>query len=130
VTEPLPPVSLEPKPEEDAEAPVGFVARYAVMQRAGGVATALITALLAFAIGGLVVLATGHNPLDAYREIFNGTGLNWFFPWVTGDERTTAALNLQQTLIYWVPLVLCGFAVAFAVHVLLMGRPARGASGH
>ena len=114
MTEPLPPVSLEPKPEEDAEAPVGFVARYAVMQRAGGVATALITALLAFAIGGLVVLATGHNPFDAYREIFNGTGLNWFFPWVTGAARATAAFNLQQTLLLATPLILTGLAVAFA----------------
>jgi len=114
MTEPLPPVSLKPQPEEDAEAPVGFVARYAVMQRAGGVATAFITAFLAFLIGGIVVLATGHNPLSAYREIFDGTGLNWFFPWVTGAERTLAAFNLQQTLILTTPLILTGLAVAFA----------------
>jgi len=114
VTEPLPPVGLEPKPEGDAEAPVGFVARYALMQRAGGVATAFITALVAFVIGGFVVLAAGHNPLSAYRQIFDGTGLNWLFPWVTGSERTFAALNLQQTLILATPLMLTGLAVAFA----------------
>jgi len=114
VTEPLPPVSLETRPEEDPEGPVGLVSRYAVMQRVGGVATAFITALLAFAVGGLVVLVTGHNPLQAYREIFNGTGLNWLFPWVTGADRVFAALNLQQTLLLATPLMLTGLAVAFA----------------
>ena len=40
----------------------------------------LITTLLAFLIGGLVVVVTtGHNPLSTYKAIFNGTGLNWFF---------------------------------------------------
>ena len=114
MTEPLPPVSLEPQAEEDSEAPVSLVQRYALMQKAGGAATAFITAALAFIIGGFVVLATGHNPLDAYRQIFDGTGLNWFFPWVTGTERTFAALNLQQTLIIATPLILTGLAVAFA----------------
>ena len=70
--------------------------------------------MLAFFIGGLVILITGHNPISTYKAIFNGTGLNWFFPWVTGDERATAALNLQQTLITTTPLILTGLAVAFA----------------
>jgi simple sugar transport system permease protein len=100
---------------ESAPAPQpGFVERYGLLQASGGVATALITALLAFLIGGLVVLATGHNPLSAYKQIFNGTGLNWLFPWVTGTDRTFAALNLQQTLIKATPLILTGLAVAFA----------------
>ena len=38
-----------------------------------------LTGVVAFLIGGLVVLATGHNPLLAYRDIFNGAGLNWVF---------------------------------------------------
>ena len=105
-----PATETEPAPA----APVGFVERWGLLQRSGGVATALITALLAFLIGGLVVLATGHNPLSAYRQIFDGTGLNWLFPWVTGTERTFAALNLQQTLIRATPLMLTGLAVAFA----------------
>ena len=88
--------------------------RFAVWQRAGGVMLPLTTAILAFAIGGLVVLATGKNPLSVYRAVFNGTGLNWLFPWVTGQERTLAALNLQQTLIITTALILTGLAVAFA----------------
>jgi ABC-type uncharacterized transport system permease subunit len=83
-------------------------------QRAGGLVTPLMTALIAFLIGGLVVLASGSNPFSTYKAIFNGTGLNWLFPWVTGATRTTAALNLQQTLLLTTPLILCGLAVAFA----------------
>ena len=58
--------------------------------------------------------ATGHNPLKAFKGIFNGTGLNWFFPWVLGQQRSDAAFNLQQTLIQFTVLLLTGLAVAFA----------------
>ena len=35
--------------------------------------------ILAFLIGGLVVLATtGKNPLTTYKAIFEGAGFNWF----------------------------------------------------
>jgi general nucleoside transport system permease protein len=88
--------------------------RMAFYQRAGGLVTPVITTILAFAIGGLVVLASGSNPLSTYRAIFNGTGLNWLFPWTTGADRTLAAINLQQTLLLTTPLILCGLAVAFA----------------
>ena len=60
------------------------------------------------------MLATGHNPVTTYTSIFNGTGLNWLFPWVGGAARTTAAGNLQQTLLQATPLILIGLAVAFA----------------
>ena len=88
--------------------------RLAFYQRAGGVVTPLLTALIAFLIGGLVVLASGSNPLSTYRAIFNGTGLNWLFPWVTGVDRQLAAINLQQTLLLATGLILTGLAVAFA----------------
>ena len=114
MTEPAPSPEPNKEPTSGLAPAVGFVERYGLLQRSGGVATALITATLAFFIGGLVVLATGHNPLSAYREIFNGTGLNWLFPWVTGTDRTFAALNLQETLIKATPLMLTGLAVAFA----------------
>lgn len=79
-----------------------------------GFAVPVLTTIIAFLAGGLIVLATGHNPLSTYSSIFNGTGLNWLFPWVTGSERATAAGNLQQTLIQATPLILVGLAVAFA----------------
>src|SRR6266540_4015448 len=102
-------------PPSEAEAIPSVAARFALYQRAGGIVTPLLTAALAFLIGGLViVVTTGKNPISTYQAIFDGTGLNWLFPWVGGDERTFAALNLQQTLILTVPLMLTGLAVAFA----------------
>jgi ABC-type uncharacterized transport system permease subunit len=89
-------------------------ARLAAYLQAGGVIVPFLTAVLAFLIGGLVILVTGHNPFSTYKAIFNGTGLNWIFPWISSDDRTTAALNLQQTLILTAPLILTGLAVAFA----------------
>jgi ABC-type uncharacterized transport system permease subunit len=89
-------------------------ARLATYVRAGGVVTPLITLFLAFLIAGLVVLITGHDPIATYKAIFNGTGLNWFFPWISSEDRTIAAINLQQTLLWTTPLILTGLAVAFA----------------
>jgi ABC-type uncharacterized transport system permease subunit len=82
--------------------------------RGGGVLIPIVTALIAFFIGGIVIALAGANPIDTYRAIFEGSGLNWLLPWVTGEDRTLAALNLQQTLILTAPLILTGLAVAFA----------------
>ncbi len=105
-----------PPPEAPGPEAVPSVAeRFAFYQRSGGIITPILTALFAFFVGGLVVLATtGKNPLSTYKAIFDGTGLNWLFPWVGGAERTVAALNLQQTLLISTPLMLTGLAVAFA----------------
>ncbi len=89
-------------------------ARLAAYFEGGGVIVPILTAVLAFFVGGLVILITGHNPFSTYKAIFNGSGLNWLFPWTSSDDRTTAALNLQQTLIATTPLILTGLAVAFA----------------
>src|SRR5437868_3208079 len=102
-----------PQPHGGDYAP-SVLARLAVWQRAGGIVLPATTALLAFVFGGLVVAATGKNPLTTYRAIFDGTGLNWLFPWVTGAARANAAINLQQTLLITTSLVLTGLAVAFA----------------
>ena len=93
---------------------VTVATRLATYLRGGGIITPLITVLIAFAAGGIVVGVTGHDPIATYKAIFNGTGLNWIFPWVTGSDREIAALNLQQTLIQTTPLILTGLAVAFA----------------
>ena len=106
-----------------AQTPASRLAAYV---RGGGVVVPLLTALLAFVIGGLVVLITGHDPIATYRAIFDGTGLQWLFPWVTGDDRTTAALNLQQTLILTTPLILTGLAVAFAFRAGLFNIGGQG----
>jgi ABC-type uncharacterized transport system permease subunit len=89
-------------------------ARLAAYVQGGGVVVPLLTVVLAFLAGGLVILATGQNPLSTYKAIFDGTGLNWLLPWTSSADRPAAALNLQQTLIITVPLILTGLAVAFA----------------
>jgi simple sugar transport system permease protein len=94
--------------------------------RGGGVVTPLITVVFAFFVAGLVIAATGANPLDTYKAIFDGSGLNWFFPWISGDDRTIAALNLQQTLLLMTPYVLVGLAVAFAFRAGLFNIGGQG----
>jgi general nucleoside transport system permease protein len=104
VTPPAPP----PETEEV------YSLRAGVYERAGGFLVPLAATVLAFLIGGLVVLITGHNPFTAYKAIFEGAGFNWFLPWVTGDDRMEAARDLQQTLRVATPLMLTALAVAFA----------------
>jgi general nucleoside transport system permease protein len=100
----------------ELEAPKTGFPRLSVLlyDRVGGALVPLAATILAFLIGGLVVLITGHNPITAYQAIFNGTGFNWVFPWVTGDDRVRAAKDLQETLRVATPLMLTAIAVAFA----------------
>ncbi len=106
---PTPPAGLPPTNDTPAASEVmdGWF-----RSRLGGVAAPLVAAFLAFLVGAIVILAAGHNPLAAYRAIFDGTGLNpvSYF----GDESDTAWRNLQQTLIVFTPLVCTALAVAFA----------------
>jgi ABC-type uncharacterized transport system permease subunit len=132
---------VDPEGEGSGAAPRGepggyapsVAERLAFYQRAGGIVTPLITTVLAFLVGGLVVLiTTGKNPLSTYKAIFEGTGLSWFFevgshdvgmpltdrrvwfPWNTNSFESVAAFNLQQTLVLTTTLIFTGLAVAFA----------------
>ncbi len=108
-----PPGPVEPTPGEGAR--LDWVQRYGVAQKAGGVLAPFLTAVLAFFVGGIVVLVTtGKNPLATYQAIFEGSGLNYLLPWISEDDRLTASFNLQLTLLYTTPLILTGLAVAFA----------------
>ena len=71
--------------------------------------------IFAFLIGGIVVAATGYNPISTYQGIFDEHRLNWFFPGPGEPRRADGAeFNLQQTLLVTTPLILTGLAVAFA----------------
>jgi general nucleoside transport system permease protein len=112
MTDPAPP---PPAPEKPAEAGT-LAARLAVKQRAGGIIVPIVTLLLAFLVAGAVVAATQHSvhkALLAYKDIFNGAGLNWVFH-PTTDINVLASYNLSQTLIQTSTLILTGLAVAFA----------------
>ena len=94
--------------------------------RGGGIITPLVTVVFAFFVAGLVIAVTGGDPLETYKAIFNGSGLNWFFPWISAEDRTLAALNLQQTLLLMTPYLLVGFAVAFAFRAGLFNIGGQG----
>ena len=111
MTEPVAPGSA-PEPV-DAAPPDTVAARLALFQQAGGLIVPLVTALIAFLIGGVIVAATGHNPITAYWDIFKGAGLNWFGHFTT-DTGATSAYNFTQTLLATTTLILTGLAVAFA----------------
>jgi len=106
--------------------PVTVASRLSGYLRGGGIITPLLTALVAFMAGGLVVALTGSNPFTTYKAIFDGSGLNWLFPWISSEDRTTAALNLQQTLILTTPLILVGMAVAYAFRAGLFNIGGQG----
>jgi simple sugar transport system permease protein len=121
--------TVDPAHAQPPPAPESAADRLAQWHKAGGVVAPVVTALLAFLVGGLVVLATGSNPIEAYKGIWNGTGLEWFYRvgsyevglpwsdaevWFPWDPSSRAAENLQQTLILTATLILTGLAVAFA----------------
>jgi ABC-type uncharacterized transport system permease subunit len=107
------PGQSRPEAPEDAAPSANLLTALALKQRAGGIAVPAVTVVIAFLMAGFVVLATGHNPLLAYRDIFDGAGLNWIFH-PTTSLVPTSAYNLSQTLLQTTTLILCGLAVAFA----------------
>ena len=111
MTEPTaaPPPPAQPAQEDSV---TGLQAFY---ERAGGLLVPVAAALLAFLIGGIVVLITEKSataPFEAYKAIFEGTGITWFIPGV--GETAEESRDLQQTLLITTPLILTGLAVAFA----------------
>jgi ABC-type uncharacterized transport system permease subunit len=120
-------IELEAAGEENVEAALRSPARLTAYARGlGGAVVPILTVVIAFIVAGLVVLITGHDPFSTYKAFFNGTGLNWLFPWVGGSTRTTAALQLQQTLITTTALILVGLAVAFAFRAGLFNIGGQG----
>ncbi len=115
-----------PAPDAPEGGSSTVASRLGGFMRGGGILAPVITALLAFFAGGLVVLASGKNPFSTYQAIFNGTGFNWLFPWISSDDRITAAANLQQTLVLTTPLILVGLAVAFAFRAGLFNIGGQG----
>jgi simple sugar transport system permease protein len=123
------PTVSQPSSAPGPQAAGGAADGLARWHRAGGIVAPVLTAILAFLAGGLVVLATGHNPIEVYKGIWNGTGLAWFYQvgshevgipftdttvWFPWDTVSRDAENLQQTLILTSTLILTGLAVAFA----------------
>jgi ABC-type uncharacterized transport system permease subunit len=120
-------LEVELQGAENVEASLRSPARLTAYGRGlGGAVVPVLTTVIAFIVAGLVVLITGHDPLSTYKAFFNGTGLNWLFPWISGTARTAAALQLQQTLIQTTTLILVGLAVAFAFRAGLFNIGGQG----
>jgi len=116
---------VPPTPEHPQQTTT-VAARMSEHLRGGGFIAPILTTIFAFLVGGLVVLATGHEPIDTYKAIFDGTGLNWLEPWLSSEDREVAAINLQQTLVLTTPLILAGLAVAYAFRAGLFNIGAQG----
>ena len=102
-----------PPPEEPP--PSTAAGRLQVAQRAGGIVPPIFTAIFAFFMGGLVILASGANPIDAYQGILEGAGINWFWDHLGNtDVLDLSTFNLTQTLLRTTTFALTGLAVAFA----------------
>jgi ABC-type uncharacterized transport system permease subunit len=118
-------MSAAPEPVGEGGAQT-VASRMAGYVRGGGIIVPVVTALIAFLVGGIVVLLSGGDPFATYKAIFNGTGLNWLFPWISSEDRTIAAQNLQQTLLLTTPLILTGLAVAYAFRAGLFNIGGQG----
>ena len=76
------------------------------------VAVPVGSVVFAFVVAGLVLLATGHDPLSTYRQLFDAAFLQ------TG--------SLTQTLISATPLAFTGLAAAAAFRMKLFNIGAEG----
>ena len=54
----------------EQEPSTNFTVKLGIAQRAGGAVVPVMTGVLAFLAGGIVVAATGHNPWTAYKGIW------------------------------------------------------------
>ena len=75
-------------------------------------AVPVASVVFAFFVAGIVLLATGHNPLSTYRQLFDAAFLQ------TG--------SLNQTLIVATPLAFTGLAAAAAFRMKLFNIGAEG----
>lgn len=75
-----------------------------------------IAVVVAFIVSGIVVLATGNNPIPVYQQLARGAGLDYLIGWIPGTNvnMALAETNLISTLVTSTPYILAGLCVAFA----------------
>lgn len=87
---------------------------------ASGLAVPLGSVVFAFLVGGLIVAATGGNPLAAYQGLLcGGLGLA-----CANGENT--ALQISTTIVFFTPLLMTGVAVALPFRAGLFNIGAEG----
>ena len=91
-----------------------------VRRAASGLAVPVGSVVFAFIVGGLIVAATGGNPLAAYQGLVcGGIGLA-----CTGGENP--ALQISNTIVFLTPLITTGVAVALPFRAGLFNIGAEG----
>ena len=95
------PRNVPPEPPEEAAASGTLISSIALKQRAGGIVVPVLTALIAFVLGGLVVLATRAQPhLRVQTHLRRRRAQRWIFhPYGSDLVDRARAYNLSQTLL-------------------------------
>jgi simple sugar transport system permease protein len=107
-----------PTERSEAPAPSAWSQRLGQALRALGIP--LGSVLFAFVVGGLIVVATRGDPLQAYQSLLcGGTGLLCL-----GGE--PPVLQINNTIVFMTPLILTGLAVAIGFRAGLFNIGAEG----
>ncbi|MDP4088586.1 MAG: ABC transporter permease [Bacillota bacterium] len=86
----------------------------------------ILAVVLGFVTGALVMLVTGHNPVDAYRELLRGAGLLVTVSDNTDWKEIVFNKRFGDTLLNMTTLILTGLSVAFAFRTGLFNIGAAG----
>lgn len=81
-----------------------------------------LSVLLGFVIGAIIMLASGYNPIEAYKKLLEGAG-------ILGKDGIGLFTNLKRlgdTLLSTTTLILTGLSVAFAFRTGLFNIGASG----
>ena len=106
---------LNDRPPPEQGEPTTIAGKLQARQKLGGIVPPVLTAIFAFFMGGLVILASGANPFDAYKGILEGAGIDWFWAHLGNtDILDLSTFNLTQTLLRTTTFAFTGLAVAFA----------------
>ncbi|TAN33293.1 ABC transporter permease [bacterium] len=87
---------------------------------ARGLAVPVGSVVFAFVVGGLIVAVTGANPFDAYSGLLcGGVGISC-------SQGENSALQVSNTIVFMIPLVTTGVAVALPFRAGLFNIGAEG----
>src|SRR4029077_4945790 len=85
-----------------------------------GLAVPIGSVIFAFVVGGLIVLVSGTNPIDAYTALLCG-GIG-----VGCSQGENSALQISHTIVFSIPLITTGVAVALPFRAGLFNIGAEG----
>jgi simple sugar transport system permease protein len=92
----------------------------AVVRLTRGLAMPVVSVLFAFLVGALIVLVTGANPIDAYTSLLcGGIGIGC-------TQGENSALQISNTIVFTIPLITAGIAVALPFRAGLFNIGAEG----